>query len=356
MTTRDPSDENQVRRSRRFKWTVLIGFALLALATGLGVLFIPWDIKPLDTPDLDFKLPAVAPEQNAATYFEAAGKLQVTKFPRDWTELLNHGDNLQGKPFWDPAFADAVLAANAATFAELEKGLACQQHVSAPYSPASDLVPLSAQKRLALLLSLKARRSWLAGHHAEAAQSDLQGWQFARLSTQGNGVLIEWLVGDSFKRIVLAEMEELAADSHTPEPVLRTLLAGLDLETRQVANDGFKQTIKGEYAWIKSQRDNKTAPSWFVQEHPVAGRLDWIPYTNKPNVVLHMYAQYYRIVIDNVDRPWNKTRFDHPWRFRCPDSEFTWYNVKFYACPSSIGALSVFEGTMGLGKAVSRNC
>ena len=97
MTTRDPSDENQLRRSRRFKWTVLIGFALLALATGLGVLFIPWDIKPLDTPDLDFKLPAVAPEQNAATYFEAAGKLQVTKFPRDWTELLNHGDNLQGK-------------------------------------------------------------------------------------------------------------------------------------------------------------------------------------------------------------------------------------------------------------------
>ncbi len=356
MTTLDPSDENQVRRSRRFKWTVLIGFALLAVATLLSVLFIPWDMRPQSTPDLDFKLPTVAPEQNAATYFEAAGKLQTTGFSREWTDLLDHGMNASGKPSWDPVFADEVLTANAATFAEMEKGLACQEYVSAPYFPDDAIQSFQAKKRLEQLLCLKSRRAQLAEDYAGAAKSALCGWRFSVLATNNSRVFIEWLVGESLERIALAQLEELSADAKIPAPALQEIKAALDQWSHQEANAGFKQMLKGDYEWIKKQRISDLRNRWLKKEIPALVWMSWIPYAYKPNAVNFMFAGYSRVLIANVDRPWSKTCFDYPWDIRYPGNGFDWKNLKFFAQPNSLGTLWFIQGAPGFPKGISRKC
>ena len=346
---------------RQINKRVIVGFLSLILITLLGVVFIPWDVAKPEAPDLepDPIPPAIPAAENAFTYFEAAGKLQVKHFsarysdgtPRDLGSLF-YKVGLDGQPGWNPEFADEVLKTNAATFAELEKGLACQQYQVPPCDAKSALSWLQAHKALVQLMNVKSKREQLTGDYAGSAKTGLQGLQLGKLVTTRCNLLISWLVGISCEQMALARLEELVADAKTPEPVLREILAALDKQSSLKTNAAFKQMVKGEHLWLKKQFDDTKPDKWWELDDPKARWFSWIPYTYKPNMTLSLVTDYDRVLIANADRPLSKTCFDYPGKPTAPNT--IWEKVCFYAKPNFLGNQLFLEPAFN--KALSKKC
>ncbi len=347
MTTRDPRDENQIRRSRRFKWTVLIGFALLAVATLLGVLFIPWDIRPQTTPDLDLPPATVAPAANAFTYLKAATQLQVTEFTtpdgqeRRVGSLLGAMDD-PAKP-WDPAFADEVLAANAAVFPELEKALACQQYASPPAKDLStDQSWLSDHAALSWWLRLKSKRAQVSGDAAGAARTGLQALRQGQLMANGPSQL-EWGLGNSCQQSALMRLEEIVADARTPVPVLQETLEALNRWDPQEASNGAKNVWRGKFAMIRETLKNPRLGARYCLSDDMPPWFCKLPYANKPNMTIPLIAKHYRHLIACADKPYTLIAWNYHDR---PDYPSTWLGkIVFYAKPNAAGNIMFFATT-----------
>ena len=344
---------------RHINKLVILGFLTLTLLTLLGVVFIPWDAASPKAPDLEITPPAVPAAENAFTYFEAAGKLQIQKFTaaegsqRIWSDLL--GDmTFDGKPLWDPVFADEILKANAMALAELEKGLACQHYQAPPFDPQNGIHWLQSQKCLAQLLSLKSKRAHLSGDYAETGKVGLQGLQLGQQVTSENNILIGWLVGVALQQIALARLEILVADPKTPEPVLREILAALTQQTPSMFANGLKNAILGDYRWTKKTMRQEIQKDWFKRYHPTICRYIWIPYAYKPNMTMSLFADDDRLAIANADRPYAKVKLDFSSQPQLPADTFG--KVVFYAKPNGIGRFLFIDEASGLPKLLGKKC
>jgi hypothetical protein len=352
---------------RHINRLVIVGFCLaLTLLILLGVVFIPWDMPMPKVPDLepDPTPPAMPAAENAFTYFEAAGKMQVQKFTavdggqRIWLDLL-YERKPDGTPGWDPVFADEVLTANAATFAELEKGLACPTYQQPACTKNSSIYWLQFYKNLTILMNLKAKRAQLSGNYAEAVTTDLQGLRFGLLTARNSNTLIEWLMGIALQHISLAQLEIFAADSKMPEPVLRDMLNALNQLNPQDTVDGFREAMRGSYHLARQDDLKAEIRHWqkngfsMFSEAPAVYRFVGIPYACKPNMTLAMTADSYRAVIANADRPYAKVNLDFPGKPIVPAT--TWDKIVFYAKPNSIGNVWFIQ-CMFLDKTLAKKC
>jgi hypothetical protein len=344
---------------RHINKLVILGFLFLTLLIVLGVVFIPWDAATPKATDLEITTPSVPARENAFTYFEAAGKMQAGKFSaadgsqRIWLDLL-YEKKPDGTLGWDPVFADEVIKANAATFAELEKGLACQHYQAPPFDHQNGIHWLQSQKCLAQLLSLKSKRAHLAGDYAETGKAGLQGLQLGQQATNESNILIGWLVGVALQQIALVRLEILVADPKTPEPVLREILATLTQQTPSMFANGFKNAILGDYRWTKKTMLQDIQKDWFKKYHPIASRFIWIPYAYKSNMTLSLFADDDRLVIANADRPYAKVKLDFPSQPQLPADTFG--KVIFYAKPNGIGRFLFIDGASGLPKSLGKKC
>jgi hypothetical protein len=338
---------------RQINKLVILGFLSLILITLLGVVFIPWDVPRPEAPDLELKQSPVPTAENAFTYFEAAGKLQVQKFTapdgnqRIWSDLLYNYST--GKPSWDPAFADEVILANAAAFTELEKGIACQCY-QAPFlsDDKNSLRWLQPQRLSAQLLNLKSKRNHLAGDYVGAVKTGLQGLRLGQMATDNSNSLLGWLIGIACEHIALARLEELAADAKTPESVLREILAVLDQKPSSAFVNGFKNAFKGEHQQSSNSMQRDVQRNLCKDYYPIASRYIWIPYAYKPNMSISLLTDYDRILIANADRPYVKLKLDFPERPQLPTDTFG--KVVFYAKPNGIGRFLFAEFRFNLYK------
>jgi hypothetical protein len=358
MTQPGQNHESQDRRSRRFKWLVLGGFALAALLTLAGVLFIPWDVKPPDAPDLVLNPRKLQPADNAFTYLESASKLAVFKFKgqnnreRDWCVLFNAMGSAGEQ--WDPKFADEILAANAAAFPELEKALACRHYAGPLLKDYASLAPwLQHNKMLACLLCLKSKRAQLAGNQAEAAQAGLQAFGIGQLMIKDANSLLEWLIGLGCQNWALSRLEELVADANTSEPVLRLILAELNRWDPQELSQGCRQAFQGEYRasdiTIRELARREDAGSDFEEF-----RLwSWIPYTLKPNMTRHRLVPYWRNMIAKADKPYAKICLEKSPDIMAFDKQ---QRIALLCQPNFCGKVFVYMTTLGSNKVFSKKC
>lgn len=313
-------DVRQWRLVRRW-----IGAVSLLLFLGvLGMVFIPWDVEAPRAPELEYKELSLAPEANAFTSFEAAGKAVVKEVPAlegtgvDLAVLAKSiGDDDEQ---WDPALADAVLAANAESLKLAEAGLACERCVSPRMENFDSLRPwLQNYKSLALLMSLQSKRAQLSGDHAGAVQAASRGWDFGRKISRDPNCLIDWLVGVACQAIAIRRMEEIAADAATPKPALEELQACLGRWDPQVANDGYIRAMQCEYRFgMNMFRLLESDPKAFLKlsgDEPqdkftkVLGVVVcYVPYAFKLNMTDRLMAQFYQACIRDGSSPCAKPR------------------------------------------------
>jgi hypothetical protein len=366
----NPHEPSTKKPGRHINKLVIAGFLGLLLFALLGIVFIPWDVAKPEAPDLDppLRSPALPAAENAFTHFEEAGKLVVKNFsarypdgtPRDFDSLFDT-TGLDGQPGWNLAFADEVIQANAATFAELEKGVACRDYQPPSISPKESIRWLQSQKNLVQLLSLKSLRAQRCGDYTGAGKTGLQGLRFGQLATTNNTVLIEWLVGIALQQISLARLEMLVADAKTPEPVLQEILNTLNQLKPQGIADDFRNAMRGEYCQARQLDLRASVRQWLKEELlpfmgmeiPMAYRFAGIPYACKPNMTLAITIDYQRAVIANADRPYAKVNLDFPSKPVMPAT--IWEKIAFYAKPNSIGNIW-FTQNMVLEKALTKKC
>jgi hypothetical protein len=356
-------DDPAIRPIRRISgWLVLGIFGLVSFLILLAVVFIPWDVPAPDDADLRFTPPTIAADKNAFTYFEAAGKLSVTKFPsptdpnRDWTELLNSLGSKSEK--WDPAFADEVLKANESVFPELDKGLACERYASPQCKDFSTLGPwVQRPKRLVWLLALKSKRAQLSGDYVAAAKSATQAWRLGQLVTDDAGILIEWVMGTDCQGIGFVCMNEIIADARTPEPVLQDLQVQLDRWNSQGIEHGYRQTMQEEYRievfTLSDCRRRGNAGKLIDSDDKILNCWGRIPYCLKPNMAARIMVPFYRNAIGNADRIYAKVDLDYPGRF---DPSEPVLDRKALFMPNSMGKYLVSGLAPSIDKIISRKC
>ena len=337
----NPTTARPLRRIS--SWKVFGIFCLIAFTILVGVVFIPWDIKPVVAPDLEIQIPKIASEENAFTWFEKAGQALVQKFPadaagdkRDWSALLGKSSSLEGK--WDPAFAAEVLTANATAFRDLETGLACQRYVSLQQKSIEGLQPwMQRHKALVQLLCLKSKQAQLAGDPAGAVKAALQGWRFGQLVIAGNRSRFEWLVGVGCESIALERLEELAADAKTPAPVLAEIQVGLAEWKIEAFNNGYKNTMRGEFenAMLRVQAMHETGMRGEnPQDKPVKMRNT---YFFKPNMMRRDLAAFFRHQVQMADLPRTKVTADYPGK--PADSASGLRQLRLLLRPNGIGTI-----------------
>lgn len=329
-------------------------FGILCVAIfliSLGMVFIPWDCQAVAAPDLKPRFLTLAPEENGFVWFEKAGGMMVDKFPdnpdgsrRDLAGLASTiGSESEA---WDPVFAAEVLAANAAVFPELEKGLSCRRYMSRKTDSTAMRLPwLFKNRSLAALLCLKSKQAQLAGDPAGAVKPALQAFRLGQLMADDSGSLIEWSIGITCERLALARLEELAADARTPEPALAKILAELDPWTPAGTIEGYKNAMRCEYEYanlaIKELREGKCRDVDF----PELQLVHHIPYLLKPNITLRHLADSERRRINDASLSRSKFPTNVPSKSSYPDS--VWAKIKFFARPNSVGVCFFGGGTGG---------
>ena len=312
----DPSERLIVRCK------ILGIFCLVSLLIFLaGMVFIQWDVKPVNVPDLEIQIPRLEPDENAFTWFEKANRTLIDKFPSDpderirkCNELVAGAGGLSGK--WDPVFVSEVLQANTAAFQNLEKGLQCQKYVTS--SMKSIEIHFAWNKgytSLAQLFYLKSKQAQLAGNQAEATKTALQLFHFGQIISEGSTWPGEWFKGIYWQKLALGRLEELAADTKTSELLLTDILDFLNKQMLNGIVNGYKNSMRGKYTYLtqrmkdlldgKDQEDNFNTPDG-MRFARVA------PYFFKPNMTSRKFAAFYRHQIDSVSLPRSKILDDYP--------------------------------------------
>jgi hypothetical protein len=341
-------------------WKAFGLFCLAAFLILLGVVFIPWDVKAPDDADLELPTPSLALADNGFVWLEKAGLGLVDNFPSRpsgdgldrWDgDLISEIESPHGK--WDPIFAAEVLAANAAVFLDIEKGLACRQFTIPRSISAKDrLVYLQKHKKLGSLLRLKSKRAQLAGDPAGAAQAALQAFRLGQVITDNSHNLIEWLVGTLAERLALSPLQDLATDAKTPETVLVKILAPLDERRLEAIDAGYQNAVRGEYALRRQLIQDFQAGkyrNWYAGWMQ-AGRF--VPYMLKPNMTARDLAACCRHYMKNASLPRSRMMPGYPGQSSTPASVVG--KMWKYAWVNSVGMAIFREEAEVLGPALEK--
>jgi hypothetical protein len=290
------------------KKAIIITLAIVAIVIGvlLPLIFMNCrDIPPPDTSDLEIVRPAVAPEENAYTYFRSA--VDSFYWPTNGSFVTNY---LAGNPVAEEALTD-ILIKNEQALELVKRGTACRICLLPKVTRVEEPLPVqsSTWRGLGRVLALKTRQARLAGRYADAATDCIALLKFGDMIQAETEVLIYFLAGIAILESGLAQARDLARDQNTPPAELKRIsdcLAALGPVT-----PGYVRAFKGEYLWaantIDQVRDGKIGLDK-IAESPISGiRLPrkgaWLPgYLFQPNKTKLISANYYRGVISNASR------------------------------------------------------
>jgi tetratricopeptide (TPR) repeat protein len=367
MANPNESAEKPLRRIS--SWKVFGVFCLVSFQVFLGVIFVPWDVKAPNAPELKLKRLNLPPAQNAFTYFESASKKVVVDLPayretnRKWEDLTKRFGNPE--EHWDPVFAEAMLAANREALAELEKGVACEHYESPLVEDYRfPFVWLKKYKQLAQTLSIKSKQAQLAGDYAQAVQAAIQARKLGQRVTGNPDSVIEWLVGVACDLIALGRLEEIAADASTPESVLRELQAQLDQWDPQLASEGYAQSQRAEYHiamnMIQMLRNDPERYMKLIETGEANGAMDRVvvfattktSYCLKTNMTDRLFTHFFLTNLGFGPRYYVDCRGSHA--FRMPTTGFG--KLGLLASPNSVGKILYSMLTPALEKLAAKKC
>ena len=314
----NPLDRKADRLLHRMTgWKLLRMSGLVLFLVLCGVVLFPWDIKPVEAPDLELKIPEIDPADNAFTWFEKAARVQGASIPGQTQQRTGLFCGIVRSDKWDSASAAKVLVANAAVFPDLEKGLACQQCIL-PQSDSVEmrLAGLQKCKSLAELLRLKSTQALQAGDYAGSAAAAFQAFRLGELVAGGSSVLMEWVAGMELQCLAVECLKNLAADARTPDPVLEEIKASLGKWNPDKVVEGYKNAIRGEYTYgdRKPFRGEYTFIGSLMarvhrqKSHGWKSALAGIPYYFKPNMMRRKMIEIYRSQIQVAGLPRSQAR------------------------------------------------
>ena len=314
----NPLDRKADRLLHRMTgWKLLRMSGLVLFLVLCGVVLFPWDIKPVEAPDLELKIPEIDPADNAFTWFEKAARVQGASIPGQTQQRMGLFCGIVRSDKWDSASVAKVLAANAAVFPDLEKGLACQQCIlSQSDSVEMRLAGLRKCKSLAELLCLKSTQALQTGDYAGSAEAAFQAFRLGELVAGGSSVLMEWMAGMELQCLAVMCLENLAADARTPDPVLEAIKVGLGKWNPEKVVEGYKNAIRGEYTYgdRKPFRGEYTfigaAMAQYHRQkiHGWKSALVGNPYIFKPNMMKREMIERYRSLIKAAGLPRSQAR------------------------------------------------
>ncbi len=282
--------------------TVLAGLLILGIVGVIAVISRNRDIPAPDTTDLIFERPAVAPENNAYTYFLAA--TNSFYWPTN-AALVN--DYLDGKPC-DSALIQELVARNAATIQAVGQGLKCGVCLTPEVTGFDMRLPyLGPWRSIGEVMSAKTKLDRLAGRYAEATSTCISLLQFGDMTQKDAGSLIHYLVGVAVLGFGLEQAQDLACDKGMSQEELTRLSGALAM--LGPFDRGLVRALKVEYTLVvqivDQFRDGKFGLDELIGldgEKPKSmWTSKWIPgYFFQPNTTKLAFANLYRVMISNA--------------------------------------------------------
>jgi hypothetical protein len=335
----------------------LFGLALLGAGCIVAVLVIGGhDVPPPDVSDLAMDRPAVAPAENAYTYFRAATNSFYWPTNRSLVR-----DYLEGKPCDEEAIQE-VIARNKESMALIQQGLACKVCLTPGGTPRFDaLLPyLPFWMNMGKALALRTKHSRLAGQYAEANDNCISLLGFGDILQSNPETIIHYLVSVAVLELGLTQAQDLALDKDTPPSELQrlaTALAGLGPRS-----SGLIRALKGEYHFATNVLDQMQSGKLGLGELAnLGGSEDTSPWWNgkripgylfKPNQTRLLAANFNRNMITNAVLHYAAMKhYDAEAALGLKGSE-----VLLFAMPNAVGKILCGLTVPALAKALERKC
>jgi hypothetical protein len=253
---------------------IMLLLALLAAVAGilLPIVFMQIrDIPPPDVSDLTVERPAVAPEENAYTYFAEA--TNVFYWPPNFSLITNYlaGNAVAGETLTD------IIAKNQKMVKLIERGIACPICLMPALTifDENQVVPYGTWWQMGWIMALQSRYERLAGRHADATATCIALLKFGDMlqaNAEFRGIFSSGLM---IREKGLAQAQDLARDPTTPLEELDRLANCL--ASLAPTSAGIGRVIKLEY-W--SGMNYRLA--WTLAE---TDRVDQVTFCDCPNFI-----------------------------------------------------------------------
>ncbi len=229
---------------RVWRRLLLAGIAGILLAFGAPILYILTagrEIPPPDVSDLEIRRAAVAPEDNAFTYFERAREiLDLNSGDRDILDDFRHGKEV------DVESLREALAKNADTVELIRQGLAREYCLTPEFTGLdTSLDYITAWRRFAALLAAESRLQARDGDYEGAVESCALILRFGDMIMKESSERFAYYTGLDAVQRGLAEVMQLVRENRLSGRELDRLAAAL--AGMIPPHRGFDRAIRGEY-------------------------------------------------------------------------------------------------------------
>lgn len=289
----------------------LLAAALLSFASVAGVAVFTYDPPVVRDHGLSAVPPPLRADKNAFPLLLNATNLWV-KSPL-WVGIWDReGTN------WDAAGAEGLVASNAALYARLDQALTREGYRSPVMRSLTDWSPwLSPFRDMGRLMKVKSEWHLRRGEREEAAETAVKLARLGAFIREGNGSLIEYLVGISIETMGLDQilLVGMALDSSRALLELAQRLgpntggpAGLDSAMKgeyRVTADAIDRLVRGDFTLLEmAQQWERPEPSslpgrWM----PAWLRSGAIRMVLHPNRTKQRFADFYAEILEGRKKP-----------------------------------------------------
>ena len=257
---------------------------ILGIIAASSCHFLMRDDPPPNDDDLQVTRSAVPGEDNAFTYFDQAG--QAAYWPEERGEELQ---SILAGEVWNADLVSEVLDRNQEGLEYFEQGMGRSQF-QVPEVKALDapLPYVDGWKNISRVLSVRASVSFKCAKDREALSEAMKLVKFGHMIEGSGGVLVVYLVGAGAKEMGLVRLRGMVGDTGLRPAVLKGHIE--PLEAYGANEKGLINTYRAEYVSVAGTIDGVSARTLFGA------------YLSHPNKCKSMYAQTFRIFIENVPK------------------------------------------------------
>ena len=284
----------------------LVLLALLVIAFTL-LLLLTRDEAPPNDADLRLaKRIEIPADENAFTYLQLAIDKLSPVDEETWFRIPHFtagGNDEENPPKWDAALVNDILTRNAATFAQVERGLACSRIQVPEIKVSSDsFAYLSPWREIVRLMALRSCALSEAGKDREALDETVKIIRFGQLIEQSGGRTLHYLVGNVIKQIGYRFFDIALAKAKLDPQALSDYVSALAPFAEN--KPALVNSLKMDYAFgsramddVAAGRLGKYDPNLASNGNSLLGHL-----LVCPNQTRRLLAESYRTILLNADR------------------------------------------------------
>ena len=327
----------------------VLSLSAIILACIVAGVYVLMDESAPKDDDLRVSRLDVPGAENAFHYFnKAANKLY---WPEDKEKQILMIVNDEQ---WDSKFVDKLIEKNAEVFDHFEQGLMCL-HFQVPEITGFDtLLPyLSLWRNIARLKSIRVLSLTKHGKEKEAFDEAMKIIKFGHMTENSHGALVNYLVGAAIKDTGLTRLRRMLQETRLEPEILTTYIDKLG--EYRASGKGLAYALRLEYMIVSKSIIDLTAGKLKLED--LGGEGTQYPkslkvgYFFQPNKTKRMFAQTYRVLIENIPRSY--VEMEH---LELPDRSRRFGTVKLFVSGNAIGKILYKMIIPALGKIQMQKC